>query len=330
MIHEEDRNTMERLTANKTGVVVGVIYFVISSITSFMFFHENLPSLVALPILESSAALVEPIVSGIIGLLLFDGAAVGWLVLYLRGCDNNEQRSIASTAFYVAIGGSAVASFAHVFLTGNSLLVLPADLRFGVSVFSVFIVATAVVFNFVAKLVFDRNSKESKEAIRLSVRLGRIQSAEEKEVATLDELIVQKTAKKLAARADMIAEKRSDRIVAERERLEMGDDYEPAQQPPAHPRQGAVNYTAQFYDMSQRITDWYDIGKFATFHGAFNATRSHSSYSVANRDLYRILGRDGNAVEFTDDGALIADDTVRQNGTPVQPAAANGSGANFT
>jgi len=245
----DDKNTLERLAANKTSVGLGILYFIISGLTSFMFFHENLPTLVSLDMLGSSAAIVEPIISGLVGVALFDGAAVGWLTLYLRGCDNNEQRSIARLAFWAAIGGSSISSFAHLFLTGNSLLQLPADFEFGISVFSVFIIALAVVLNFVAKLQFDANSNDSKEATRESTRRGRIQAAEDRQADQLDKLIVEKTESKLEAKADNIAEKRSDRIAQMRERLEMGDDYkgQPRRQPAAgmavngHPAPGIHN-----------------------------------------------------------------------------------------
>ena len=235
MMHE-DQNTPEKLSANKVKTFMGALYFLISGLTSFMFFYENLPTLARIEILGTYAQQIGAIVSGLVGVAVFDGAAVGWLYLLLYGSDNNYQRSIAKVAFWAAIGGSTISSFAYLFLTGNSLFVLPDDFKFYMSVFSIFIIALAVVVNFVSKLSFDSNSDASRAAERLNVRRGRIQAAEEQMAVMLDRLIVDKTKAKLSAKADGMAEVRSDRLVDERQRAEMGDDYRPNGLPTSPPR----------------------------------------------------------------------------------------------
>ena len=211
---------LEQISANKTARNLGMIYFLLSAITSFAFFFTYFPQFLPLPYLGEWAEFIEPAVSGLIGVALFDYAAVKWLQIYLHGCDNNDQRSTARTAFWFGFVGSAASSFAYIFLTSNRLFAIPDNLRWWLSVGAVLIISVSVVFNFYSKISFDEQSNSSKLAIREAERRGRIQKAEEEEADHLDALIEQKVKEKLAAEADSLAEEQARRVVARRVEME--------------------------------------------------------------------------------------------------------------
>ena len=170
---------LEKIAANKTAKLLGSLYFVLSAITSFAFFYVNLPAFLPLPSLGGWESVLEPVISGAIGVALFTFATVRWLQIYLHGCDNNEQRAISKTAFWVTFWADAAASFAYIFLSGNALLTLPQDVYWWISLVSIFMVASAVVFNFYSYVQFNASSNVSKQAIREANREGRIQEVQE-------------------------------------------------------------------------------------------------------------------------------------------------------
>jgi hypothetical protein len=212
---------LKKIAANKTMRLIGGIYFVLSAVTSFAFFFVHLPAFVPLPFLGAEmASVVEPVISGLIGVALFDLAAIKWLEIYLYGSGNNDQRDIAQRAFWVGFWGSAASSFAYIFLTGNNLVVLPTEAAWWMSITSIFIIAASVVFNFYSKIVFDSHSNQSKEAIREAERLGRIQEAEANEADYLDDLIAQNVKERLNQHAAELASEQAEKIVAERLAIE--------------------------------------------------------------------------------------------------------------
>lgn len=212
---------LEKISANKTARNLGWLYFVLSAITSFAFFYTHLPNFILLPVLGELEQIIGPILSGFIGVALFTFATIKWLQIYLHGCDNNEQRHIAKTAFQITFIADAGASFAYIFLSGNDLFTLNTDVQFWLGLISIFTVAVAVVFNFASYIWFTASSDASKAAIRDSNRRGEIQKAEEAQADYLDRLVVQKVKDKLSRRADAIAEAQASRIAQEREEIEL-------------------------------------------------------------------------------------------------------------
>ena len=231
---------LEKIAANKTARQLGVLYFVLSAITSFAFFYVNLPSFLPLPPIGGWESFLEPVISGLIGVALFTYATVRWLKIYLHGCDNNEQRSIANTAFWATFWADAAASFAYIFLSGNALLTLPQDLYWWISLISIFMVASAVVFNFYSYVQFNASSNISKQAIREAERQGKIQQVEEEAADYLDDLVQQGVRERLGAKAQEIANAQADRIAGERARIELAkgkNDQAPPPQRPSSPSQ---------------------------------------------------------------------------------------------
>lgn len=212
---------LEKIAANKTAKRLGTLYFVLSAITSFAFFYVNLPGFLPLPPMGGWEDVLEPVLSGAIGVALFTYATVRWLQIYLHGCDNNEQRAISQTAFWATFWADAAASFAYIFLSGNTLLSLPQDLYWWISLVSIFMVAAAVVFNFFSYVQFNASSNISKEAIREAERLGKIQQVEEEAADYLDDLVQQGVRERLNAKAQQIANAQADRIADERANIEL-------------------------------------------------------------------------------------------------------------
>lgn len=212
---------LEKIAANKTAKRLGTLYFVLSAITSFAFFYVNLPAFLPLPPMGGWENVLEPVISGAIGVALFTYATVRWLQIYLHGCDNNEQRAISQTAFWVTFWADAAASFAYIFLSGNTLLTLPADLYWWISLVNIFMVAAAVVFNFYSYVQFNASSNISKQAIREAERVGKIQKVEDEAADYLDDLVQQGVRERLNAKAQQIANAQADRIAEERANIEL-------------------------------------------------------------------------------------------------------------
>lgn len=235
---------LEKIAANKTAKRLGSLYFVLSAITSFAFFYVNLPAFLPLPPMGGWENVLEPVISGAIGVALFTYATVRWLQIYLHGCDNNEQRAISQTAFWVTFWADAAASFAYIFLSGNTLLALPPDLFWWISLVSIFMVAAAVVFNFFSYVQFNASSNISKQAIREAERAGKIQKVEDEAADYLDDLVQQGVRERLNAKAQQIANAQADRIAEERANIELAKgkrDNAPRQQPGPGRRPVVVN-----------------------------------------------------------------------------------------
>lgn len=214
--------SIERISANKASKWIGSVFVVLSSVTTFMFFWSYMPGFIRLDWLGEWAAYVSPVLSGVVGVLLLDYAAVKWLQIYLYGCDegNNEQRSTAEWAFWFCLAGSTISSGAYLLLSADSLITLDVATREWVGIASIIMIAAAVVFNFYSKLDFDRNSNVAKQAIREAERMGRIAEAREEEERHLDELIAKETKQRLAGLADEIAAERADSLADDYRRVE--------------------------------------------------------------------------------------------------------------
>lgn len=214
--------SIERISANKASKWIGSVFVVLSSVTTFMFFWSYMPGFIRLDWLGDWAGYISPVLSGVVGVLLLDYAAVKWLQIYLYGCDegNNEQRSTAEWAFWFCLAGSTISSGAYLLLSADSLITLDTATREWVGIASIIMIAAAVVFNFYSKLDFDRNSNVAKQAIREAERMGRIAKAREEEERHLDELIAKETKERLAGLADEIAAERADSLAEDYRRVE--------------------------------------------------------------------------------------------------------------
>lgn len=191
--------------------VFGAAIVIASSILTFGFFYTYLPAIVVF-VDTGTAALI----SGILGVLIFDGGALVWLQVYLRGCENDDQRNIALHTSIIDITGSACASFVEIFLTGTGLVTLSDNMRFGIGLTALVITGGVLTWNFVAIWRFHKNSNRSKEEIREGKRQALIQAQEEKQLDELDKLIASKVSNKLQEKAEDLAEGRAAHIFQKR------------------------------------------------------------------------------------------------------------------
>lgn len=208
---------MNKNTALDLFKIFGALIVAASAALTFAFFWTFLPSLIPTGVIDAWTA---SMISGVLGVLIFDAGALAWLKIYLDGSENNDQRAIAMQTSILDIAGSATASFAQILLTGTGLVDLDPATRITVGWASLFAVALTLCWNFVSVWRFHKNSDMSKLAIREADRLGRIREAEESQADELDELIAQKVGEKLASLSNELAEQQAERIVRRRVDLE--------------------------------------------------------------------------------------------------------------
>lgn len=182
-----------------------------SSILTFGFFFTFLPALVVF--LDANIA---ALISGTLGVLIFDGGALVWLRVYLHGCENDDQRNIALQTSVIDITGSAVASFVQIFLTGTGLIALSDNFKWGIGLAALIVTGAVLTWNFVAVWRFRKNSDASKESIREGKRQALIRAEEDKQLDELDKMIASKVSSKLQERTDELAEARAQHILQTR------------------------------------------------------------------------------------------------------------------
>lgn len=96
----------------------------LSMATSFLFFIE------IFHFGDSAASgdgwgVASTLLTGFIGVLVLDAAAIVWLKVYLGASDNNSVRAIAMTGSGVGFVGSALSSFAYLILIASDIPVNP-------------------------------------------------------------------------------------------------------------------------------------------------------------------------------------------------------------
>ncbi|MCW7072195.1 MAG: hypothetical protein OCU12_07740 [Methanophagales archaeon] len=116
----------------KTSMASGLkkIFFVaisiLSMITSFLFFIEifQIGSSVSS---GDSWAIASTLITGFVGVLILDVAALVWLRVYLGASDNHDERALATAGMAIGFIGSALSSFAYLILVAStSVAVDPA------------------------------------------------------------------------------------------------------------------------------------------------------------------------------------------------------------
>lgn len=190
----------------------------ISATTSFGFFFNFFDALVPPDLFGST---VGAIISGIVGVLLFDVACAIWLYTFLHNAETAEQRAITLIMTTLTFVGAAAASVAHLALSASHGAFL-ADLaaQDNIGLIALITVILGVIADFGATLAYQRFSQDNKDAVREADRRDRILQAEDEQARELDDLVTQKVKNRLTAVADNLAEQQAARLAAAFQRRE--------------------------------------------------------------------------------------------------------------
>lgn len=218
--------THKKKGANFIAMGFAVVVVAISASTSFGFFYTFFPGLLPGGIAATS---IGALVSGAIGVALFDVACVVWLVMFLRDAETSEQRAISLIMTLVTFVGSAAASVAYLGLTATGEIALDAATKDTIGTFALVVVIVGVVANFGAMNAYQRYNLENKKRVREADRRDTLQEAENQQAAYLDKLIAQNVKEILTKQAPQLAQQQAQRI-AEQFYLSEQSKYQAAQQ----------------------------------------------------------------------------------------------------
>lgn len=275
--------------------IVMVFFFgvgIISASTSFGFFFNFFDALIP-PSLPLIGGMVGSIISGFVGVLLFDGSTAVWLYAYLFTAETAQQRSTSLTMSALAFVGAAAASVAHLSLSAFQLDALTPEAKGWVSLGALIIVILGVVANFGAAINYQKNSKESQEAIRDSDRRDVMMENKKAYHKELDRLVGTKVREKLRAKAETLANLESDAIAQEY------IDEEIAKYNPKH-RPIPVNDEPTPARPSAPETAVYQLQKFVENQWQTISTGSSARELIdlvsEQKFVWRILGPNGNVI----------------------------------
>lgn len=206
----------------------GLAVLMISASTSFGFFYRFFSALIPPTLL---GATVGALISGLIGVLLFDVACSIWLYTFLNHAVTTEQRAISLIMCGVTFVGAAAASIAHLALTATDDLALDPSATDTIAMTALVSVIIGVIANFGANLSYQRFSHENKEKVREADRNDEIQRAEDEQAKYLDSLIAKSVKEILAGQAPELARLQAEKI-ASRFRQNETAKYADSSQPP--------------------------------------------------------------------------------------------------
>ncbi len=188
-----------------------LIVLAISASTSFGFFYQFFDALIPPEILGAGTG---ALISGAVGVLLFDIACSIWLFTFLHHAGTPEQRAITLIMTAVTFVGSAAASVAHLGLTATGDLAIDPGARGTIALTSLVVVILGVICNFGAALSYQRFSYDNKMQVRESDRLDLIQKAEDEQASELDALVGQQVKELLTQQAPQLAAIQAQRLAA--------------------------------------------------------------------------------------------------------------------
>jgi hypothetical protein len=189
-----------------------VMVVAISAMTSFSFFYHYFAGLLPDTLLEFS---IRAIISGVVGVLLFDVACVIWLLTFLHHSETSEQRAISLGMTLMTFVGAAAASVAYLSLTATGDLELAESTKGTIAIMALIVVILGVVLNFGAAQAHQRYSLESKAAVREADRRDALQDAEDNQATLLDQLVAKSMQEKLTAIAPELADEQAGKLAGQ-------------------------------------------------------------------------------------------------------------------
>lgn len=199
----------KKTAARFLAMAFALTLLVISASTSFGFFYNHFylipPSLLG--------ETVGQLISGVVGVLLFDAATSIWLIIYLQDARTPEQRAISLLLAGFTFLGAAAASVAHLALSATGAMALDVATLDTISMIALVCVILGVIANFGGSLMYSRFSYDNKIAVRESDRSDSIQAAEDEQARLLDGLIAQGVKEQITNLAPMLAKEQASRLV---------------------------------------------------------------------------------------------------------------------
>lgn len=188
----------------------GLVVLSISALTSFSFFYVYFPNLVPSGLLDSQ---VSQIISGAIGIILFDLASAVWLTVFLSASETSEQRAIALLLTVISFVGAGSASIAYLVLSATGELSLGDETKQSIAMFALVVVLVGVIANFGAGLAHKRYSKANKDQVRENKFQDKIQKLDDENRDNLFTLIESEMREAFKDVAPQIALKRAQKII---------------------------------------------------------------------------------------------------------------------
>lgn len=190
-------------------LAASVIIIAISASTTFGFFSTYFPAIVS-P--EFVGPMYAKVISGMIGVIVFDLMTVTFLLAFLYKAETPEQRAISLIMTFVTFTFSAVASAAHLYMTASGNMAQDASTLTTLRNVAMVSVVLGVVLNFGAWISYTRYSYSSKIRVREADRRDMVQRAEDAQANHLDKLVAQKVQEELEQMADSLAMVQARRI----------------------------------------------------------------------------------------------------------------------
>lgn len=221
----------------------------ISGITTFSFFSTFFPGLIAEGNFDPR---LSAIISGLIGVVLFDLGVLVWLNTYLNGSETSEQRSVSLLMTIIDFTCSALASIAWLVLSAVGPMALTPTTNQSIAVASLVAVLIGVVFNFGASVVFQRFTQEAKEQVQEQNRRDILASAETKNSRILDDLVTKGLSEKFSEMAPEIAGIQSERMAKKFYEIETRGGQKQKRIEPGPTNSNKINYS---YHISPNNSD---------------------------------------------------------------------------
>lgn len=230
--------THQAKAANFLAIGFAMVVLTISATTSFGFFYSFFSGIIPTAVLPQS---IGALISGSIGVMLFDAATVTWLILFLHHSQTPEQRAITLIMTVLTFIGSAAASIAYITLTADGQLAVDVATADTVSNMALAVVILGIVANFGAMQMYNRYSYDNKQKVLQSNRRDMLQTAEDSQARYLDDLIAQQVTEQLTRIAPNLAQQQAAKLVAQFYRNETakyanGDSKQTLPPPTTQPR----------------------------------------------------------------------------------------------
>lgn len=190
-------------------LAASVIIIAISASTTFGFFSTYFPAIVS-P--EFVGPMYAKVISGMIGVTVFDLMTVTFLLAFLYKAETPEQRAISLIMTFVTFIFSAIASAAHLYMTASGNMAQDGATLSTLRNVAMVSVVLGVVINFGAWISYTRYSYSSKVRVREADRRDMVQRAEDAQANHLDKLVAQKVQEELEQMADSLAMVQARRI----------------------------------------------------------------------------------------------------------------------
>lgn len=227
----------------------GAVVLAISASTSFGFFYTYFDQLIPPAVL---APQIGALISGVVGVLLFDAACAIWLYTFLNHAETPEQRAISLIMTILTFMGAGAASVAYLGLTATGDLALDGATAETISTFALVVVIGGVIANFGAMQAYQRFSQENKEAVQEADLRDAVSSVKTSEKKNLVNLVAKNVREEISKMAPQIARVQAQQIAADVYREEMAKYANLSNQPP----QTAVT------DETAPADPWGEMGQY--------------------------------------------------------------------